>query len=67
MRQGSGGADPEDVLTDSASSLSFDYKKKDGSAAVAASEVWVIDVSFTLSSGGDSVDFKTSIHPRSFL
>ncbi len=66
LRQGSGAADPEDILTDSASSFAVDYKKKDGSAAVAPSEVWVIDVSFTLSSGADSVDFKTSIYPRSF-
>lgn len=66
LRQGSTATDPEDILADSASSFTIDYKKKDGSTAVAPSEVWVIDVGFTLSSGADSVDFKTSIHPRSF-
>lgn len=66
LRQGSTAGDPEDILADSAGSFTVDYKKKDGTAAVAPSEVWVIDVGFTLSSGADSVDFKTSIHPRSF-
>lgn len=66
LRQGSTAADPEDILADSAGSFAIDYKKKDGSAAVAPAEVWVIDVAFTLSSGSDSVDFKTSIYPRSF-
>lgn len=66
LRQGSTAVDPEDVLTDSASSFTIDYKKKDGSAALVPADVWVVDVGFTLASGADSVDFKTSIHPRSF-
>ncbi|MBI5903476.1 MAG: prepilin-type N-terminal cleavage/methylation domain-containing protein [Deltaproteobacteria bacterium] len=66
LRQGSTATDPEDILADNASSLLLEYKKKDGSTALPPSDIWMIDVSFTLSSGADSVDFKTSIHPRSF-
>lgn len=66
LRQGSTALDPEDILADSVSALSFEYLKSDGTAASAVSEVWIINMSLTLSSGTESVALKASVHPRSF-
>lgn len=66
LRQGSTGADPEDILSGNLSALTFDYLKKDGTAAAAVSDVWVIGVTLTLTKGAESINFKTSIHPRAF-
>jgi len=64
MRRGSGAADPEDVLVGDASALSFDYFKKDGTTALATTEVWVIGINLTLASGSESMAFRTRVHPR---
>lgn len=66
MRRGSGASDPEDLLAENVSSLAVEYLKSNGSAAASASEVWRVKVSMTLASGGDSVDFTASVHPRHF-
>lgn len=66
LRQGSGAADPEDALTDNVSALSFEYLKIDGTAAAVVSEIWVINMNLALTSGSESLDFKASVHPRSF-
>lgn len=66
LRQGSASGDPEDVLASGASSLTFEYLKKDGSGAAAVTDVWTINVTLTLQSGPESLDFKASVHPRSF-
>ncbi|MFQ5464975.1 MAG: type II secretion system protein J [Thermodesulfobacteriota bacterium] len=67
LRQGSGATDPEDVLAASASSLAFEYLKRDGTTAVLVPDLWRINVTLVLASGAESVTFKTSVHPRSFL
>lgn len=67
LRRGKDATDPEDVLAANVSSLSFEYFKNDGSAAVQASEVWRVKASFTLTSGAESIDFTASVHPRHFL
>lgn len=66
LRRGSAGGDPEDTLSGDVSSMTFEYLKKDGTAAAAAADVWLINVTMTLSSGGESLTFKASVHPRSF-
>lgn len=66
LRQGASGTDPEDMLANNVSSLTFQYLKKDGTAAAIASDVWTINVAMTLSKKTQSVDFRESIHPRLF-
>ena len=66
LRRGSAGGDPEDTLSGDVSSLAFEYLKKDGTAAAVAADVWLINVTMTLSSGTESIAFKASVHPRSF-
>lgn len=66
LRQGSGAADPEDTLAGNLSAASFEYLKSDGTPASAVSEIWVINLDMTLSSGTESVPFRASVHPRSF-
>ncbi|MBI5469392.1 MAG: prepilin-type N-terminal cleavage/methylation domain-containing protein [Deltaproteobacteria bacterium] len=66
LRQGSIAVDPEDALANNVSALSFEYLKTDGSAASAVSDIWIINMNLTLTSGAESLDLKASIHPRSF-
>lgn len=66
LRQGSGAADPEDVLSNNLSSLSFEYLKSDGAAAASVSEIWIINATLTLAAADESLTFKASVHPRSF-
>jgi hypothetical protein len=66
LRQGSGGGDPEDIIADNATGLQFEFLKSDGTVASAISEVWVINVTLTLSMKGDSLTTSSSVHPRAF-
>ncbi len=66
LRQGSGGADPEDILSDNATGLTFTFLKQDGTAAATVADVWMINVTLTLELKGDSVALKANIHPRAF-
>jgi hypothetical protein len=66
LRQGSGAGDPEDTLADDVAAFSIEYLKSDGTVAALVTDVWIINASLTLSSGAESVDFKASVHPRSF-
>lgn len=66
LRQGSGGADPEDILSDNATGLTFTFLKQDGTAAAAIADVWLINVTLTLEGKGDSVALRANIHPRAF-
>ncbi|HBG45972.1 MAG TPA: hypothetical protein DDW94_03185 [Deltaproteobacteria bacterium] len=66
FRDGSGALDPEYVLSDKISSLTFEYLKDDSTAAAATDEVWVINVNMVIASGAESFALKASVHPRSF-
>lgn len=66
LRQGSGAADPEDVLAGNLSALTFEYLKSDGSAATVAADVWFVNVNMTLTGGPESINLKASVHPRGF-
>lgn len=65
-RDGSGAVDPEYVLADRVSALTFEYLQDDGSPASAPDEVWMINVEMTLASGASSYPLKAGVHPRSF-
>lgn len=67
LRDGSTAVDTEYLLADNVSSLAFDFLKTDGTAAASVAEVWRIDVTMTITDGAESVDFRSSVHPRSFL
>ncbi len=66
LRQGSTPTDPEDILARNVSAFAFGYFKSNGTAATLPAEVWMVNVTMTLSSGAESVDFKASIYPRHF-
>lgn len=66
LRQGSGATDPEDILARNVIAFAFGYFKNNGSTAVVPTEVWMVNVSMTLASGAESVDFRASIYPRHF-
>lgn len=70
LRQGVAAADPEDVLSENVSSMTFDYMKQNGSAVVIGtdpvSSVWIVNVTINLSTSGQTLAVKTSVHPRSF-
>lgn len=66
LRQGSAPTDPEDILAGNVSAFAFDYFKSNGTTATLPAEVWMVNVTMTLSSGAESVDFKASIYPRHF-
>lgn len=66
LRQGSAATDPEDILARNVSAFAFGYFKSNGTTAAAPTEVWMVDVTMTLASGADSIDFKASIYPRHF-
>ncbi len=67
LRDGSTGIDPEYLLAGNVSALTIEYLKADGTAAAAVGDVWRINVTMTITDGAESVDFKSSVHPRSFL
>lgn len=66
LRQGSTPTDPEDILARNVSAFALGYFKSNGTAATLPAEVWMVNVTMTLSSGAESVDFKASIYPRHF-
>lgn len=67
LRQGSGAADPEDILANNVASATFEYLKNDGvTPAAAVNEIWLINVSLALTKKTESVTLKASAHPRSF-
>lgn len=66
LRQGSNPADPEDILANNVAALTFEYLKKDGTAASAVTDVWIINANLTFTSGGNTIDLKASVHPRNF-
>ena len=66
LRQGSGPADPEYILARNVSAFALGYFKNNGTTAALPTEVWMVNVSMTLASGIESVDFKASIYPRHF-
>ena len=54
-------------LAGNIAALTFSYLKRDGAtAATAASNIWVIQISVTLTRGGESQTFRTRVHPRVF-
>lgn len=66
LRQGSTPTDPEDILARNVSAFALGYFKSNGTTATLPAEVWMVNVTMTLSSGAESVDFKASIYPRHF-
>lgn len=66
MRNGVMDSDPEDLLAGNVSALNFTYLDRNGAAAAAVSDVWLIGVDVTLSGSGETIDFTVKVHPRTF-
>ncbi len=54
------------VLADNATAFNIDYLDNSGAVTAARAEMWAFEVTFTLGSGGQSLDFTTRVHPRGF-
>ena len=55
------------ALAGNITALGFSYLQRDGvTAATAASNIWGIQISVTLTRGGETQTFRTRVHPRSF-
>jgi prepilin-type N-terminal cleavage/methylation domain-containing protein len=54
------------LATGNAAALGFSYFQQNGAPAVAAAQVWVIQVDLSLTTGGQTQAFRIRVHPRSF-
>lgn len=67
LRLGSTAGDPEYTLSGNAASITFDYLKKDGTAASVSTDIWTINVTLSLANGQETINLMASVHPRNFL
>jgi prepilin-type N-terminal cleavage/methylation domain-containing protein len=54
------------LASPNATGLTFTYLKQDGTPALAATDVWVIQVDLTFAGTNESQDFRVRVHPRNF-
>lgn len=54
------------VLADNAAAFNIDYLDDSGATTATVGDMWAFEVTFTLASGTESLDFTARVHPRSF-
>ena len=54
------------LLADNATAFNIDYLDNTGAATATVANMWAFEVTFTLSSGSESLDFTARVHPRRF-
>ncbi len=67
LRAGTAGGDPESTLAGNVTALTFTYYDDAGAVTAVVADIWSIKVDFNITRSGQSIDFTTRIHPRSFI
>lgn len=67
LRQGINNGDPEEILADKVSGLSFTYLDRNGAATALATDVWTVLLDMTLTDANQAVPIRVRSHPKAFV